>query len=305
MKSSLKAEHFRQLATLLTSGIDAHKAMQILKGQESSISSLIQPVINKLRRGVTLATALEKTGLLMKHEIEILKIAEASGQLPKALSFIANQYEERQSRIGKLKSKLWLPFFVLMIGVIAGILLDLARGSSVLGSLLSGVFLLLMMTMITRYLLSILKTGTFRWLSWGLGLGLQNHSSLFQRYFEYHWYNLFMWQIEAGVDFQNAFHKTESLITNKSYQHKIQHCQQLVQQGHSAVMALTHNHLVFTQDMKQTLQVGEQSGRWSEAVKHHLNIQQDQLKLTTESIFEWIPRIFYVFVICLVLPRLL
>ena len=75
-----------------------------------------------------------------------------------------------------------------------------------------------------------------------------------------------------------------------------------LKQGTKLSTALKHSKVI-TPYETALLETGEQSGKLSGALKHHLTEQKTQLEQTTNLFFEWLPRFYYVLVIALVLSR--
>lgn len=299
MTNKITPQQFRQLATLIESGSDIIKALDILN--EQSPCGTLQTLIRRLQRGSSLSVALNNERLTGIYERTLLEVAQHSGKLSNALNEIANFHESRQQRVQRLKKQLWLSITIVSIAVVIGTALDVARGHPPLTSVLSNALVLVLILVVNQCLFSLLQRDIFSWLSTGWGIGLQKSVSLYQRYFEFYFYTLLNWQIEAGNDLQSAFNKCSTILANKSYQKKIKNCLQQIQQGQGIADILRQNDLVFSTGLNQTLITGEQSGSLHQAISHYLRLERESLEATTDAIFRWLPRIYYILVLSFVL----
>jgi type II secretory pathway component PulF len=82
-------------------------------------------VADTLDRDGSLAGGLSQARLLGAGLLQVLRVAEGAGQLAPALQQIATSEEQRCLRLRALRAKLWLPWLVLLIGLLAGSLVRL------------------------------------------------------------------------------------------------------------------------------------------------------------------------------------
>jgi len=288
---------------MFNAGFDITSAMENINQELLDLS--LQPVITQLKRGVTLSRALAHSKIITAYETTLLEVAEYSGKLSDALNTIAELHENRQLRISKLKTQLSLPIFVVLVGVIAGVMLNITQGNSVLTSLFDHGVLLIIVFVVTKCLISLLKSDIFSLLSKGWNLGLQKSTTFFQRYFEFYFYTLLIWQVSAGVDYQLALRKNARILSAKDYQIKLRNAQSQVQQGEDIAKTLQENGLILSSDLGQAIRTGQHSGSFEQAIEHHLAQQEIVIERTTNMFFEWLPRFYYLLVLILVLPRFL
>jgi type II secretory pathway component PulF len=293
-----KGHQFRGLATLIDAGIAPVQAVDTLRRQDDAAAAALAPVLGELKSGASLADAFSKTRLLARHEIEIIRVAEYSGKLPGALKFIATGYETRQRRLKKLKSQLWLPFAVFIVALVAGLALNVyGRHQTAARALFESLVYLAIVIAMTRSMLSLLRVDALRWVSICWSLGLKHRITLCQRIFEQYWYTLLMWQIDAGIDYRSALGQIKDLLPSRAYQSSVHKCMRNMRLGQNLTTALTQAGLVFSEELRLVLEVGEQSGRLVDSVRDRLVIQQQQLNLVAESYYEWIPRFYYALIV--------
>ena len=299
-RTIITPQQFRQIATMYDAGLDITQAIENIS-KDSDL--YLQPVVLQLKQGTKLSTALKHSKVITPYETALLETGEQSGKLSGALKQIAAFHESRYSRVNRLKTQLMLPLFVAFIGIAAVTVLDITQGNTALTSVVNNGIFLAVLYAATKWLTFILKSDIFSLLSIGWNLSLHNKSALFQRYFEFHFYTLLTWQINAGVDYQSALRKNAQILSSKNYQAKVRNAQNTLEQGHTILSALQNSGLILSANLRQVVHTGEQSGNLDGALKHHLTEQKTQLEQTTNLFFEWLPRFYYVLVIALVLSR--
>ena len=113
----------RQLAAMLSSGLTLIKSLEILKEQISSSAmfEIINEVMSDIEEGKTLSSSLSKyPDVFSNVYISIIKSAEASGLMDKALSRMADNLEKQAKLRATIRAALTYPAIVvsLMIGVV-------------------------------------------------------------------------------------------------------------------------------------------------------------------------------------------
>ncbi|GEM_PF-5092082 len=115
--------HFiRILAYCQRAGIDLHTTLTL--AIESSVDSYflkyITDIRNEITLGYSLSDALTQQQLFSQKIIELIKIAEASGELDTTLINITTELEEKQSDLFSHLSKLVEPVIMIILGVFMG-----------------------------------------------------------------------------------------------------------------------------------------------------------------------------------------
>lgn len=121
---SIKERAFlsRQLATLLGSGISLVEAIKVLLLQTRNpiIRESLTQIVHDIEGGLSFSGAIEKHPQLFNDiYVAIVRSGEASGKLEEVLLQLAETIEKENALVGKLKSAMVYPIFIItaMIGV--------------------------------------------------------------------------------------------------------------------------------------------------------------------------------------------
>lgn len=117
-------EYFiENLGVLLASGMDIIEALESIKSEVKSkaLKKIITYLQDDIVGGSSLWEALERTGLLPKHIISLVKIGEASGRLEQSLDVIVTQQQKTRSFKSKISSAMMYPVFVMVLALVIGI----------------------------------------------------------------------------------------------------------------------------------------------------------------------------------------
>lgn len=296
----MNAHWCRALATLLASGLSAQEVMTKIKAQDEynpAFAEACSKVIVEIEQGVSFVMALTRHNFFNRYQLEQLKIGERAGTLPSVLLKIATRLERQQERNQRLKIQLKLSQAIIAISLIAGVLLAVAKGTNPLSSLV----VLMVVVIVTKIIYQLLDADIFQVLAQAWTSKSIHKIAILKRLFEYYWYDLLVGQLEAGIDTVQAIDHLHDLIPSPLLRHNIRVCQRHLEQGHTLVLALSQAQLVLTSEMKQVLLVGEKSGRLVAALKHHLATEEQKLELTAATFYEWLPRLYYLLTVSVVL----
>ncbi len=121
---SIKDKAFlsRQLATMLGSGIPLVESINVLLIQTKNpvIREGLNAIVHDIESGLTFSTAIERQPEIFNSiYVAIVRSGEASGKLEEVLLQLAENIEKDSALVGKLKSALVYPVFIItaMIGV--------------------------------------------------------------------------------------------------------------------------------------------------------------------------------------------
>jgi|SRR3989344_876134 len=122
VKSANVVVFTRQLSSMLTSGITLVRSLEIIKGQttNSALVAVLDSMIRDIEEGKNLSSALTKyPDIFSSVYVSLIKAAESSGLLDKALLRLAETLEKQQKLKGTIKGALAYPVIVIvmMIGV--------------------------------------------------------------------------------------------------------------------------------------------------------------------------------------------
>src|SRR3989338_3929506 len=122
--SSDEKEYFiDNLSMLLTSGMDVSLALKNIADEvrSSGIKKIIGRLQEDISGGSSLWEALEKTRLLPKHIISLIRVAEQSGRLDESLGVIVTQQEKNRLFRSKIRAAMIYPVLVMLVAVVVGI----------------------------------------------------------------------------------------------------------------------------------------------------------------------------------------
>ncbi len=110
------------LATLFGAGIPLTEALETVKGVIDNviISEAVEGIINRIKRGESLAASLEKSGMFTPMVVEMTGIGEESGSLDAMLVKVAEFYNEEVDYMINNISALINPIMMVFVGVIIG-----------------------------------------------------------------------------------------------------------------------------------------------------------------------------------------
>lgn len=126
VSSKDKAVFTRQLATMISSGLNLTKAISILANQARTIQikQIFLSVYKDLEEGYTLSSALSKHPEAFDHVyVSIVGSGESTGKLDLVLSELASQLENDSNFAAKIRGSLYYPAFIFGVLIVAGIIM--------------------------------------------------------------------------------------------------------------------------------------------------------------------------------------
>ena len=300
-KSIMDAHWCRAMATLLASGLSAEQTFSALKGQAGRnhrLAHACSEALVDIGQGASFVGALARHKFFNRYQLEQIKIGELSGSLPMTLINIANRLNRQHERNQKLKTQLKLSQAVIVIGLIAGAVLTATKGGSYFHEIVG----LMVVVIVTKLIYQLLEIDIFYFLAgaWQKPL-LIKKVNIVKRLFEYYWYSLLAAQLDAGIDPVHALMNLHDLFPSALLQRNTRACQRSLEKGSSMVIALSQAQLILTSEMKQTLWTGEKTGLLAPTLKYHLELEEKRLEIVTATFYEWLPRIYYVMALGVVL----
>ncbi|MFA5927224.1 MAG: type II secretion system F family protein [Patescibacteria group bacterium] len=112
-----KALFARQLATMVSAGLPLTKAMTIVISQARTerIKNIFHSVLNDLEEGSSFSSALAKHPEAFDRVfVSIINSGETTGKLDIVLTQLANQLENDSNFLGKVKSVMYYPIFIVL-----------------------------------------------------------------------------------------------------------------------------------------------------------------------------------------------
>ena len=113
------------LATLLENRVPILAAMELAEAslRLNSLRYRLQPVLREIRAGKKIADAMETTRLLQVSGLNLIRVGERSGELPKMLRTLAQLYENAGRQRLKRFLVLLEPAAILLIGGVIGFIM--------------------------------------------------------------------------------------------------------------------------------------------------------------------------------------
>lgn len=121
-----KVLFMRQFATMISSGISLNKSLEILSNQVTNpyFREVIIKVVSEVEGGSSLSLAFRRQkGVFDNVVLGLLDAAEATGNLEEVLRILADELEEKERLMAKVKSAFMYPIIISIIMVAVIILL--------------------------------------------------------------------------------------------------------------------------------------------------------------------------------------
>ncbi len=116
--SAQRATLFRALARLEDAGVPADRAVQAMAELLGARHAhRFREMSASIAGGASISEAGSRFGLLSARERVLIRLAERSGTLARAAALLADAYDYRARILGKLRSRMMLPLFVLLLGL--------------------------------------------------------------------------------------------------------------------------------------------------------------------------------------------
>ncbi len=111
------------LAMELTAGLGVLQAIEAITEDLSSryLKKITRQIASDIDEGLTLADALERTGIMPAHVISLIRIGEESGRLPENLQVVILQQQKDREFRSRIFSAMMYPVFVLVLTLFIGI----------------------------------------------------------------------------------------------------------------------------------------------------------------------------------------
>jgi general secretion pathway protein F len=108
-----------ELSPLVNSGIPLERALQIVAedSREARVPELAEQLRKTLKRGESFSEALTQAGRFDSLFIALVKVGEASGELPKVLGILENHYQEARKIRGELIASLTYPAILAIVSI--------------------------------------------------------------------------------------------------------------------------------------------------------------------------------------------
>lgn len=114
----------RTLATMLSSGIQLLKSMDIVKNivQNSVLVDAIEETKNSVREGESIAAPLQRSGQFPPLVIHMIAIGERTGQLETMMEHVANSYDAQVDNLVGTLTTLLEPIIIVVMGLVVSMI---------------------------------------------------------------------------------------------------------------------------------------------------------------------------------------
>lgn len=121
IRSSVTLPFISELSPLINSGIPLERALQIIAedSRNEPVTRLAEGLRTKIKNGAALSGALEQTGRFDTLLIALVKVGEASGELPRALEILEQHYQQARATRQDMIASLTYPGILAIISVLS------------------------------------------------------------------------------------------------------------------------------------------------------------------------------------------
>lgn len=290
------AQLFLQLAHLEKSGIPAAEAFAMIAQNDKLLCNTVKTMPTRLNKGQKIAEAGYKAGLFDDNQRVLISAAENSGRLADVYKKLADFYSGDARRKKKMRSRLYLPAFVLILSFFIQPLPALITAKMSLGRYLyesagqlvimaTGIILLIKFP---RFLVNIGLSAILH--KWQLAFP-PVAKWLINRQLNSFFYMLAM-MLDAGLAYSVALPYAVASIKNSLLRKHFDPALALIKSGASVSTTLATVSLIPSATL-QIINTGEHSGRLAETLLHFTQIDAETLALQDEAFAEWLPRLVY------------
>jgi general secretion pathway protein F len=294
-----RAELFTQLAALETAGLPPDKAFSMIR-LEVQGQPRIEAARKLLARGLDPAQAGEKSSLFTQLEVRVVSAALQGGSPAAVYRRLGETYTTRAAQVAKIKSRMLLPGFTLVLGLLLNPLPALFAATISVG----GYFWQVLKPLIFLYALLQVALRLPRWLHdteaedaidafvpkipWiGPMLVRRNARDFFQA---------LAMLLEAGVPMFDALPPAVDTIANIRMRHQYEALVDAVRGGATFAQALRMLPYLANSRVLDFVQTGEASGTLPDMLYRHVQMETGDIDLFYEQLTTWVPRVVYTLV---------
>jgi len=121
IRLSVTLPFISELSPLINSGIPLERALQIISEDSRSehVVKLAEGLRTKIKNGAALSDALQQSGRFDTLLIALVKVGEASGELPRALGILEQHYQQSRATRQNMIASLTYPGILAIISVLS------------------------------------------------------------------------------------------------------------------------------------------------------------------------------------------
>ena len=128
IRAAALGDFFRQLGTMLGSGVTIVRALQIILGDQSlgkEERTVYRELLQLIKVGCSLSDAMKETDAFPEFAVNLVRSAENSGNLERAAKRLASHYEKQRRLSAKVSKTFVYPIFLLVMVVVVVVALSL------------------------------------------------------------------------------------------------------------------------------------------------------------------------------------
>lgn len=288
---------FTQLKRLEASGLPAVQAFDILIKSEIKLKKPLAIMQQQLTAGRPISEAGFRADIFNDTHKTLIQAGETSGRLTDVYGQLANYYAGLNSRVKKVKSRLYFPALVLIIALFVQPLPDLIASKisgfgylqSSLGRLIAiglSVCLLIRLPGISRgfgaetawHRLQLRIPAVAKWIA--------------KRQLNEFFFTLAM-MLEGGIAFAVALPKAVATIKNSCLREKFNPALSTLATGVSVTDTLAKVPIINATTL-QIVNSSEQSGKLASGILHFTRLEAETISLQDDALAEWLPRLAYI-----------
>lgn len=298
---SALADLYLQLSRLEQAGLPAQQALSLIESSDPGIQNKVRRFRGYFNKGFSIAEAGGRAGLFVNPDKALIKAGESGGKLGAVYQQLVTYYAEKARRLNKIKSKLYLPVFVLLLAMLLQPLPALVQQQiGAIDYLLAGVgrFVLVMFALFIAYRLPYwLCDGFLRVLGlantvYRLQYGLPFVSGWFIKRQSFEFFRCLGLLLEAGMAIADALPMAVDVIKNPLLRQRFEPAMAEVGQGFPLAEALMKVDFIDRHALR-LLNSGEHSGKLDETLLHYCRLEAERIALQDELLADWAPRLFY------------
>ena len=311
----------KQLGVMLEAGVAIDKALGSLAGSNARPSmrpsvkpSVVQQKLSRVQQQVSRGVPLSKSLLLHRcvssADSHLLTTSERAGRVGEALVILADRRSSQAQMVSSLKASLFFPIGLLIIGSMAGILIKLVSGQTVVNTLLSVMIPALLLVACLGLALRMLSVDSRVYLSIGWNIPLlsdflKRSVFVYRASYVQSFYVPLCWQIQSGVAFDEALSNNREILANPSFQRAVSSASRSLSLGKGLAKSLVEQKLVLSARLEQVMLMSQDTGSFDASIIHELNQQRRALKLWLHNLTKWFPRLAYLLVLVVLTKHVL
>jgi type II secretory pathway component PulF len=283
--------------------------LQRASEQAPEFSAALTYARNLVKRGHTLASAGQASGLFRTWECGLIAAAEQSGNVPYVLSTMARFYERRSAELRLLRARLAYPAAAMVLALFIVPLPALAQGSISISTYLLrslGIVLIgyLLGRGITRAWEQQRDRGASRALAaLQLAMPWAGYHTRLQNQLDY--LIILSMALRAGLPAVEAARAAADSLSNLLLAERYSAIPAKLLSGIGLTDALSQSNALQDDSILPLLYSGEAAGRLDEMICNAAELVQQRLNQWRNNVTDWLPRIIYFMVAAVVAASLL